>query len=114
MKIVRTSKELSAAERYHLTMSPAIQKMKDAKGANLSVSAWCVYEDEDKDGKNQYILSILTKEGEIFATNSKTFIDDFVKMWDLFAECGETVNSINVVSGFSKANREYITCVFAD
>lgn len=114
MKIINASKELSAAERYHLTMSPAIQKMKDVKGANVSISAWCIYEDNDKDGKTQTILSILTKDGEIFATNSPTFISDFFKMWGLFSECGETVNSINVISGFSKANREYITCVYCD
>lgn len=114
MTIVKTSKELSAAERYNLTMSPAIQKMKDFKGANVTISAWCVYEDADKDGKEQTILSILTKDGEIFATNSRTFVTDFIKMWELFEECGETVNSINVTSGFSKANREYITCVYAD
>lgn len=114
MTIVRTNKELSAAERYHLTMSPAIQKMKDVKGANITVSEWCIYEDTDKDDKPQTILSILTKEGKIFATNSRTFINDFVKMWELFEECGETVNSINVTSGFSNANREYITCVYAD
>lgn len=104
---------LSAAERYHLTLSPAVQKMKDAQDSTISVKAWALYNDTDKDGKEQEILSILTNDGEIYATNSRTFIDDFRKMWELFVECGEIVHNITVVSGMSKAGREFITCVYA-
>lgn len=113
MQIINTSHELSAAERYFLTMSPAVRKMKDMKGETLSVKRWAFYRDTNKDGKEQEILSILDENGEIFATNSPTFIDDFFKMWELFRDAGETVNAIAVVSGTSKAGREFITCTFA-
>lgn len=113
MKIIEMSRELTAAERYHLTMSPAVQKMKNAKNQTISMSAWAVYIDTDKDGKEQTVLSILSDNGEIFATNSPTFINDFGRMTDLFHDAGEEVKAITVISGMSKAGREFITCVYA-
>lgn len=113
MTIVRNYPEtLSAAERYHLSMSPAVQKMKEAVGNTINISAWALYKDVNKDNKEQTILSILSENGEVFATNSPTFINDFIKMWELFSDSGETVNEIAVISGKSKNDREYITCVY--
>ena len=43
--------------------------------------------------------------------NSATFIDDFEKMAALFGPGG--VDAIEVVSGTSKAGREFITCAYA-
>ena len=113
MNIVETSKELSAQERYFLTMAPSVKKMKDAVSQEIEVSAWCVYEDTNSKGEEQTILSIATPENDVFATNSPTFIEDFQKMQEVFKDCGETVNAIKVISGTSKAGREFITCVYA-
>lgn len=113
MKIIMTSHELSATERYHLTMSPAVSKMKNSVGETIPVKSWALYNDTNRDGKEQEILSVLTNNGEIYATNSPTFIDDFLKMWNLFKDAGETVTAVNVISGTSKAGREFITCTFA-
>jgi hypothetical protein len=113
MAIIRTSKELSAVERYFLTMAPSVQKMKDAISQRIEVAAWCIYTDVNSKGEEQTILSIATPENEVFATNSPTFIEDFVKMQDMFAACGEPVNAVQVISGTSKAGREFITCVYA-
>lgn len=115
MQIINQSGNLSTKDVYHLTMNPATQKMKDIKGQRLEVDCWCIYEDVQKStGAVQEILAIKTPEGEIFATNSPTFIDDFMRMWDLFTQSGETVHAVNVISGTSKAGREFITCSFAD
>ena len=113
MKIVKTSKELTPQERYFLTMAPSVQKMKDAVSQRIEVAAWCIYEDTNSKGEDQTILSIATPENEVFATNSPTFIEDFGKMNALFDECGESVTAIEVISGQSKAGREFITCVYA-
>jgi len=114
MKIVKTSKELSTQERYFLTMAPGVQKMKDAVTQTIEVAAFCLYEDVNSKDEQQTILSISTPENEVFATNSPTFIEDFFKMQDLFNECGETVKAVKVISGTSKAGREFITCVYAN
>lgn len=112
MEILKTSKELTAQERYHLTMSPAVQKMKDAVSQVIEVKAYCLYKDINSKDEEQTILSIVTPENEVFATNSPTFIEDFQKMQAMFAECGEEVHAVKVMTGTSKAGREFITCVY--
>lgn len=113
MRIIESSVELTAAQRYHLTKSPAVQKMKNCVGKTLNMEQWCMYIDSDKEGKEQRILSILTTDGEVYATNSPTFIDSFEEMQEIFTDAGEQVHAVNVISGTSKAGREYITCVYA-
>ena len=112
MQIVKTyPEELSKKQLYELTMSPKTQKMKDAKGSVVDVAAWCIYEDEDSNGETRKVLAVLTPEGETLATNSSTFMDDFSKMCDLFGDGG--VGRLEVISGTSKAGREFITCAYA-
>lgn len=113
MKIIKTSKELSAQEKYFLTMAPSVQKMKDVISQEIEIEAYCIYEDTNSKGEEQEILSIVTPEGDVFATNSPTFKEDFEKMHTMFNECGEKVTAIKVISGQSKAGREFITCVYA-
>jgi hypothetical protein len=112
MDVIKTNKELTAQEKYFLVMSPTVQKMKDIVSQEIEVVNWCLYSDTNSKGEEQTILSISTPENEIFATNSPTFIEDFTKMYDMFKECGEDVHAIQVTSGTSKANREFITCVY--
>lgn len=112
MNIIKTyPEEISNKQLYNLTMSPKTQKMKDAKGTTLEVSAYCVYEDVDKNGEVRTVLAILTPEGETFATNSATFQADFDRMIDMFGPAG--ITAIEVISGHSKAGREFITCGYA-
>jgi hypothetical protein len=113
MKILVTSGELSTKDKYLLTMSPEVQKMKDQVTQVLEVKNWCIYEDVNSKDELQTILSISTPEDEIYATNSKTFMEDFQKMNEVFNADGLKVNSIKVTSGTSKAGREFITCVYA-
>lgn len=114
MQIIEKSGELKTTDLYHLTMNPTTQKMKDIKGQRLEIDCWCIYEDVQKStGALQEILAIKTPENEVFATNSPTLIEDFRKMWELFTSGGETVRAINIISGTSKNNREFITCAYA-
>lgn len=112
MKIIQSSKELTPQEMYFLTMSPTVQKMSDQDTQIIEISAYAVYEDEDSKGDMQQILAIMTPDKEIFATNSKTFKSDFIKMNELFESMGVTVQSIKVVSGVSKNDRTFYTCVY--
>lgn len=115
MKIINSSENLTPKEIYNLTMSPKTQKMKDAIGSRIEIGAWAAYEDVNKKtGELQEVLAIMTPEGEIFATNSPTFKEDFFQMQDLFSNMGETVHAISVISGTSKAGREFISCSYED
>lgn len=113
MNIIRMHPENPGKKiTYSLTMSPKMRNMKELKGATLDVSAWCKYEDVDaKTNELRPILSIMSPEGEVYGTNSATFIDDFERMVDLFGPDG--VEAVEVISGTSKAGREFITCAYA-
>lgn len=111
MNIKKTYPEnLTNRQKYDLTMSPKTQKMSDAVGSTVEIEAWALYEDEDREGEIREILAIRSPEGEILATNSQTFKDDFFRMVDLF---GPGVSSVEIISGKSKAGRDFITCAYA-
>ena len=115
MKIINSSENLTPKEIYKLTMYPMTQSMKDAVGSRIEIGAWASYEDVNKKtGELQEVLAIMTPDGEIFATNSPTFKECFFQMQELFQNMGETVHTISVISGTSKAGREYISCAFED
>lgn len=115
MKIIDSSENLTPKEIYSLTMSPKTRKMRDAIGSRIEIAAWACYEDVNKkSGEVQEVLAIMTPEGEIFATNSPTFKDDFFQMQGLFRDMGETVHAISVISGTSKSGREFISCAYED
>lgn len=112
MHIIKTfPHELSNKKLYQLTMSPKTRNMKSAKGSVLAIEAFCKYEDTDNNGEIRTVLSVLTPDGEIFATNSPTFHEDFDRMAELFGDSG--VTAIEVIGGTSKAGREFITCAYA-
>jgi hypothetical protein len=116
MEILTASAQLSTEDKYYLTMSPDIQKMSDQQGQILDIDKWLIYsdanEDKNAEAKEQHILSIMTKDGEVFATNSPTFIKDFQKLVDLFNSSNEKVEKIEIISGLSKAGRTFITCKY--
>jgi len=112
MKVLKTSKDLTPQEIYFLTMAPTVQKMSDAETQIIEVSSYALYEDENSKGEVQEILAIMTPEREVFATNSRTFKEDFFKMHELFESLGEEVHSVKVMSGMSKNDRKFITCVY--
>ena len=108
--IINKSRELSNQEIYMLSMSPKTDSMKNHVGERIDVSAWMVYEDVDKKtGEVHEVLSVLTPENEIFATISKTFMNDFMDMAELF----HNDFAFEVISGKSKAGRDYVTCALA-
>lgn len=114
MQIIRTSGELNAVQIYNLVKNPDTKKMRDAKGERIELSYWAHYMDANKaDGEAMEILAIATPEGETFATNSPTFINDFNEMVDLFAEFNQTVGAVEIISGVSKNGRDFITCKYA-
>lgn len=118
MEILRASKELTTEEKYFLTMSPEIEKMSNIKGQTIAIDSWVIYTDnkstDAEEGKTETILSVKTTLGEVFATNSATFIKEFERIIDLFGGDGMPVNFVKVAGGTSKSGREFITAVYAN
>ena len=115
MKVIRTKNEnISVKEKYLMSMNPEIQRMRDAEGMNVPVVNWMLYSDTDKEGNEQILLSILSEDNVAYATNSKTFIEAFSELCDMFTDSGEEITAIKVIGGQSKAGRHFITCAYAE
>lgn len=99
--------ELDRRTIYKMMKSPEVKKMSDADGSVLDVAAWIVYSDTDSTGERKEILTILTKDGELFATNSGIFQREFEDITEYF---GDDVGMIKVTSGKSKAGRSFLIC----
>lgn len=112
MKIIEKSRELTIPELYQLTMSPEIGKISEIAGTVLEIDCFVLYEDAGSDGTINEILSIKTLDGEVRATNSPTFIREFMRMQDLFTSNGEKVEKVKVINGTSKAGRTFFTCTY--
>ena len=104
--IINKSRELSNQELYLLTMSPKADSVKNHVGERVDVSAWLLFEDVDKkSGEVHSVLSVLTPENEVFCSISPTFQSDFMDMAELF----HNDFAFEVISGKSKAGREFVT-----
>lgn len=115
MKIIRTKNEnVTAKEKYLMSMNPEIIRMRDAEGTKLPLINWMIYTDTDREGNEQTLLSILSENNVAYATNSKTFIEAFENLCDMFTDSGENFTVIKVIGGQSKAGRHFITCAYAE
>ena len=106
---------------YKLTRSPETQKMSELSDQRIDVVHYCIYEDEkpDRNGeiKKSTILTVMTRQGEIFGTNSATMREEFMKVIDIFGEDLEAEDGyipVRVFKAMSKNNREFVTCTYAD
>lgn len=100
---------------YNLTKSPVIKKLSSIEGETRGIDCAVIYEDTNMDGEIHKILSFRCKEsGEIFATNSQTFIQDFEDARDMMKEFNEEVHTIRVDGGTSRNGRHFLRCVYVD
>lgn len=110
MEFIVTNKELTKEEKYFLTKAQDVQKMTEAVDQVLDLVAWAIYTDVDKDGKEVELFSMLTEDGDKFATSSSTFIGAFREILDIFEP--EEVKRLKVMNGISKNNRTFVTCAY--
>lgn len=94
--------------KYDLMRSPKMQKISLCKGQVIDVDAFVLREDENAKGEITEVLSIKTPEGELYATNSGTFIREFKAV----LECTEPPFSVEVIGGMSRAERPFVTCAW--
>lgn len=112
MEIINMSRELTKKEIYFLTKAQNIQKMSDQDEQILELDYWCMYEDTNSDGKLQTIFSCRTKDGDMIATNSDTFIGSINDMLEVFDK--DEIQTIQVKSGKSKNNRTFYYAVYVE
>lgn len=97
---------MSKKEIYDMTRSPAIKRMSDAVGEVLTVSALYMRDEVNPDGEVKEVCSIMTEKGEVYATNSRTFITSMNSIINIgFPQ------KVEIVSGTSRNGRKYIDVV---
>ena len=112
MNILKKSENITPKELYLLTKSSKGRGMREVVGQKIDIAAWVIYEDvRSESGELSKICSILTREGEIYATNSRTFTEDFADIVDMF---GGDVHAIQVVERKSKKNRPVLFAEYAE
>ena len=112
MEVIRKFPEdMDPRTAYKLMKSPEVEKMSEAEGSILEITSWIQYNSSDKEtGEIKEVIAVETVDGELFATISNTFREEFLDMVEWF---GADLGSIKVIAGTSKAGRKYITCVVA-
>lgn len=107
--IINQRRELTKVEQYLMTLSPSIKTIKDVEdGTKITVKSFIVYEDIKEDETSVNILSILTPDNSVYATNSATFKRAFTDI----AEIMDTEETFTIIktSGTSKNGRPYVNC----
>lgn len=105
---------LNAKEVYDMIKSPAIQKLSDAVGQVMGVTAYVLREEANSNGEIQKVLNIRDERGVVYGTSSKPFIREFENVCDIVKGDMSQLNHIEVISGKSKAGRTFITMVWVD
>lgn len=99
---------MTKKEQWVMSKSPKTIILKDVEdGTQITPIMWCVYVDDEKEVE---ILSIMDKDGSIYACQSDTFKKNFFEIVTLF---GNEEYTIEKVSGMTKAGREFIDCSLA-
>ena len=115
MTILKKSGALTMAEMYRLTKSPEIAKLSTVKGQEIHIKHFIVHEDTDQNGDTAIIAAFETEEGELFASNSKTFTRDFMDILAMCEEAGAPMPvKIKVLEKIGKSGRAYIQCAYIE
>lgn len=113
MEITKTIGNPTKKEQYLMTLAPNIGRVKDIVGAKLEITKAVLFDDIDKEGEIHELLTIMTTEGEIYATNSRTFRKSFNDIAGIFIEDNDNVCLfIEVIRGKSKSDREFVDCLY--
>lgn len=113
MNILNMSGALNVGKLYKLSKSPEIAKLSTVKGEEIEIANFLVYEDENADGDVTTVASFETVQGELYATNSKTFVRDFRDILSMCVEAGAPMPTrIKVLPKVGKSGREYLQCVY--
>lgn len=99
---------LDKRKAYKMTSSTSMFRMRDLDGVITPVAA-VFFTDERDDGTSTPILSLELDDGEVYATNSSTFIRAFGDILSYFGDI-QNVGDIQVIHSTSKSGRPYITC----
>ena len=89
-------------------------QVKNHGGEVLTLNEWVYYTDTNSNGKEVELLALSCEECTI-ATNSPTFIGQFLKMIEFFSENDMIVHRIEVIEDINpKTNRTFYNVSYID
>lgn len=105
-----SNQEYNEIEKYLMTISPAIESMKNLPdGEKIPVKKYMLFEDvKENTGEVVEILSILTSDNKVYSAQSGTVKRSFT---DIVNIMGDKPFTIIKTSGKTKAGRDFINCI---
>lgn len=109
MKITyKSNPDITKRDLYLMTRDAEIKSMKDvANGETIKVKQYVYFDDENNKGETTHILSIMSDNGDVWTTSSKTFMKSFDDISELMEDEPFTIKK---KEGISKAGRAYVDC----
>lgn len=100
---------IARIDEYKMTaQSSAKLSFKECIGRTVRIEKACSYETITREGNNKTILSIMTDEGIVISGDSKTTMDSFSEILNVFGEEMNTLD-VTIVGAESKNGRTFIT-----
>ena len=108
INIIEKSREFDKVDEYLMTKGKDTHSVKDVEdGTQISVDGYIIFTDTKKDGSEIEVMSIITPEKEVYATQSQTFKESLL---DIINIMGDGSAPIVKISGATKAGRPYVDC----
>lgn len=105
-----SNQEYNEIEKYLMTISPAIESMKNVPdNSKIQVKKHMIFQDvKENTGETVEILSILTPDNKVYSAQSTTVKRSFN---DILNIMGDKPFTIIKTSGKTKAGRDFINCI---
>lgn len=108
INIIEKSKDFDKVDEYLMTKGKDTHSVKDVEdGTSIMVDGYIIFTDTKKDGTEIEVMSIITPEKEVYATQSQTFKESLL---DIISIMGDGTAPIVKISGTTKAGRPYVDC----
>lgn len=86
-------------------------KLSNHAGETIRLRDWIIYEETNLNtGEIVTICSLMLEDGTVYATNSKTFITEFMYLADMAVMFDRTLSTITIDTGRSRNGRTFYTC----
>ena len=108
IKLLETGRELTKVEQYLMTQDNSVVSIKDVEdGTSIPVDTYAEFSDIKEDGTEAHILSILSTDKKVYATQSETFKRSFK---DMFNTMDGDAFALIKTSGTTNSGRPFVNC----
>lgn len=109
MKILEMSREFTDVEQYLMTLSPAIESLKNVEdGTKICVDGTLLFEDTNNKGETNEIMTIITPDKKAYCCQSSTFKRSLTDIRNIM---GDKKFTVIKTSGVTKNGRDFINCI---